>query len=214
MDERFFFRYELRTTEVEGSRAFYRDVLELDAWPAELEVSPLPEQARARGGRSHWLGHVGVEDPEAVAAEFVARGATRLGPARTYPEGGLSIALRDPFGVFVAISTPGTPARGSIVGWHHLNTPDREGSIALYAALLGWTTDAPVSLAWSARSITDEARVHPHWYFFFRVRDLDAALERVRARGGLTLPIDQGPGGARLAACDDPCGAAFGLIAA
>ena len=54
--------------------------------------------------------------------------------------------------------------------------------------------------------------MHPQWLFFFRTPDLDSALARVRELGGLALPASTLPEGHRVAACDDPQGAAFGLF--
>jgi predicted enzyme related to lactoylglutathione lyase len=52
----------------------------------------------------------------------------------------------------------------------------------------------------------------PHWLYYVKVDDLDAALERVKERGGQVLngPMDV-PGGDRVAQCLDPQGAAFAL---
>lgn len=55
--------------------------------------------------------------------------------------------------------------------------------------------------------------MHPHWLHVFAVPELDRAIATVRARGGLALEPITLPDGARLAACDDPQGAAFGVQA-
>jgi hypothetical protein len=54
--------------------------------------------------------------------------------------------------------------------------------------------------------------VHPHWLFHFPVADLEAALAAVRARGGRALAPNLLPSGDRVVACEDPQGAAFGLL--
>ncbi len=54
----------------------------------------------------------------------------------------------------------------------------------------------------------------PHWLYYVTVRDIDAALERVRAKGGKVLngPMEvPGETPARIAQCMDPQGAAFAL---
>jgi predicted enzyme related to lactoylglutathione lyase len=48
--------------------------------------------------------------------------------------------------------------------------------------------------------------VHPHWLFHFRVPVLDAALDVVRAQGGLVIGPFRAPSGERIAVCDDPQG--------
>jgi predicted enzyme related to lactoylglutathione lyase len=56
------------------------------------------------------------------------------------------------------------------------------------------------------------AQVPPHWAIYFRVPDIDAAAERVKANGGQILngPMDV-PGGDRVLNAMDPQGAAFSL---
>jgi len=56
------------------------------------------------------------------------------------------------------------------------------------------------------------ANVPPHWQIYFRVPDVDAAVERVNAAGGKILngPMDV-PDGDRVLNAMDPQGAAFGL---
>ena len=53
---------------------------------------------------------------------------------------------------------------------------------------------------------------HPHWLFYFGVRDLDAAVSAVRDLGGLVVGVVTRSDGWRLAPCEDQQGAAFGLV--
>ena len=55
-------------------------------------------------------------------------------------------------------------------------------------------------------------QIHAHWLYFFPVADLDGSLAKVRARGGRVLDHAVLPNGDRIAPCDDPQGAAFGLL--
>lgn len=92
-----FFRYLMRTTDVDRARAFYESILGDRSPPIAL----LPESAIARGARPHWLGIIGVKDLELRTEAFVARGAQPLGvPGHT----GLSL-LRDPGGALVALAS-------------------------------------------------------------------------------------------------------------
>src|SRR5882672_3356246 len=94
-----FCRFDLRTTDADAARVFYARILGHD----RAVIWPLHEQALARGARPHWLGQIGVEDAERVAASFVERGATQLGPTRPTPDGGEAVVLRDPGGALVAV---------------------------------------------------------------------------------------------------------------
>jgi uncharacterized protein len=219
-----FSRFVLRTTDAARARAFYDAVLGRRG----DSIVPLHEAALARGARPHWLGHIAVAERggvEAVAARFVERGATRLGPG---PGVGDFVILRDPGGAIVAV-TDGTGPSSAGVVWHQLNTEQPERAVANYGELFGWVAAPELDLGElgrhrafafasgerSAGVVSDVAGrpgVHTHWLFFFSVPSLDRALEVVRAEGGLVIGPMVLPNGVRVAACDDPQGAAFGLI--
>jgi uncharacterized protein len=221
-----FSRYELRTTDAEGARAFYAKLLGHE----HAIVWPLHEQARARGAMPHWLGSIGVEDVqqlERVSEEFVQRGATTLGPVRPAADGGHAAVLRDPGGAIVGVATPPLSgfARTVDVAWQVLNTNDLAAAIVNYRALFGWSIDERPShgpdgafyeFRWeqdSAGAMADLAGrpgVHPHWLFFFNVKALDAAVELTRREGGTA--IESIHAGEWIAVCEDPQGAAFGLM--
>jgi predicted enzyme related to lactoylglutathione lyase len=237
MTSRAFCRYDLRTTDPDAARAFYSEVLgpDFDAAPSAdeppaLAVWMLHEQARARGAPAHWLGRIGVTDLEATMHRLVELGSERLGPTVRTKDGTSYATLRDPMGAIVAVRESTRRPSRSPVAWHQLHTRDLDRSWALYSELFGWTHTETLDVAdpegghrmfaWDASgssvgSMANTARwpgVHPHWLFHFRVADLDAALAKVRERGGkATAPIAL-PNGDRLAACEDPQGAAFGLI--
>lgn len=208
-----FVRWTLRTTDVAAARAFYDALLEEGA-PDAVE---LPAAARARGARPHWLGHLAVVEVEAAVAAFVGRGAVRIGDA-----------LRDPSGAVLALTAPMPRARGDI-GLEQLLTPDPERAKTDYGALGGMIAGATIEVpphgrfqefAWgddepcgTVGDIRDKPGIHPQWLFFFRAKDLDSALQRVRVEGGTTLPPTMLPDGRRVAVCEDPQGAQFGLIA-
>lgn len=223
-----FFRYELRTVDVEAARAFYVSVLGDEMWNAEFSASPLPERALAMGARSHWLGLVGVEDVDAMVQRMEADGCRALGPVRRSEDGSAVHVLRDPFGAIVGVSGERVKRRGTRVAWHLSISDDHVRAAAFYEAHFGWTAGPERALpdgtlhrsfAWTAGgdeagSLCNAARpptTHPQWLYFFPVIDLEASLATVRALGGLTLPAATTLAGDRVAACDDAQGAAFGL---
>lgn len=197
---------------------------------AGLEV--LPERARLSGAPAHWLGHIAVPDVEAWLQRFVAAGGQPRGPVRRSPAGDVA-SVTDPQGAVLGLSSRGD-GPSAAVSWHELNTTDQEQAAAAYAGLLSFRTtgllDASPELepdvgpyrtfAWDGapRSIggmVSSARrpgVHTHWLFYFRVDDLQRAIERVRARGGTVCsgPLAS-PSGELVAYCEDPQGAVFGL---
>jgi len=222
-----FCRLELRTTDADGARAFYAKIFGHD----RAVIWPLHEQALARGARPHWLGHLGVPDVEGAAAAFVARGAMPLGPTRPMNAGGLAAVVRDPGGAIVAVATP-TPAdaqTGVAAVWHLLNTNDAERALVNYRELFGWEIKQRVEtpehgvfheFAWNAGGpsvgavidITGKPERHPHWLFFFGVGALEPAMDVTRAAGGIVIGPIALPSGERICMCDDPQGAAFGLL--
>jgi predicted enzyme related to lactoylglutathione lyase len=220
-----FTRFELRTTDVAGARAFYAAVLGAEA--ARLGVVALPAEAAARGAPPHWLGHIGVDDVERVAAAFVARGAARLGPTRPSSAGGQVAVVRDPGGAVLALEAPPAETSDAVV-WQVLSTADVARTAESYAALFGWTLGDRLDLGplgdyhlfgWEAggpsvgamADVAGRPGVHPHWLVHFGVAALAPALAAVRAAGGEVITEAALPGGARVGVCHDPQGAIFAL---
>jgi predicted enzyme related to lactoylglutathione lyase len=219
-----FSRYLLRTTDVEAAAAFYDGVLGRRGDGIVL----LHESAIARGARPHWLGHIGARElggAEAVAARFVELRAMRLGP----PAGaGDFVVLRDAGGALVAMTDSAVESSAGVV-WHQLNTREPSNAAANYSALFGWSFTEKLDLGQLGRhqrfaftiggpnigmisDIEGRPEVHSHWLFFFSVPSLDVAVQRVRAHGGIAIGPIELPNGARVAACDDAQGAAFGVV--
>jgi len=224
-----FCRYELRTTDADAARAFYAGLLGHD----RAIIWPLHEQARARGAMPHWLGSIAVDDVpelERISAELVSRGAMMLGPIRPSAHGGQAAVLRDPGGAIVGLTTRPAEEVASDVSWHVLNTNNLANAIANYATLFGWSIAADASTGphgafhefrWdgaqraSAGAMADIAgrpEVHPHWLFFLDVASAGAAVAWTRGQGGTAMDPIQGPAGESIAICEDPQGAAFGVI--
>jgi hypothetical protein len=229
-----FCRYALRTTDLDAARKFYSEAIGLElpngkSEASSLEAWPLHERARANGAPAHWLGQISVDDVEGSAARLVELGGERLGPAVRTADGTHYATLRDPFGAVVAVRARGESLSDDPIAWHQLHTRDAERAWQVYSELFGWvhteTLDVPDPVggyrlfAWSDAgksmgSIGNTGRrdgVHPHWLFYLPIADIDAAVDRVRSLGGKAMDPITLPDGSRLAACDDPQGAAFGL---
>lgn len=213
----------LRTTDLAAARGFYDEIL-VGGCP---DVVELPAAARARGAKPHWLGHIAVDDPAAMIAALVDRGAQLLGPAFT-TRGATAQALRERGGAVIAIGGPGDATARSDLAWHLTWSHSPVESLADHVELFGWQATTQVDtngfgihrgFAWtpggpSVGAVADVAAVagvHAQWLYVFAVPDLDRAVAKVRERGGLALGPTTLPSGARMAACDDPQGGAFGL---
>lgn len=219
-----FSRYLLRTTDVDAASAFYDAILGRRG----DGILPLHEAAIARGARPHWLGHIRASEiggVEAKASQFVERGATRLGPAPGVAD---FVVMRDPSGAIVALTDASAESSAGVV-WHNLNTHKPSKAAEHYSALFGWSIGvardtgfpgqhlefaygAGESIVGLISDIEGRPEVHTHWLFFFAVGSLDVAIDRVRQLGGVVIGPITLPNGVRVAVCDDPQGAAFGLI--
>ncbi len=231
--------YELRTLDPVAARAFYAGVLGLEVAGDELvrsgapvaTVMALPPPARARGAPAHWLGYVDVDDVEATAARIAAAGGQALGPMRQV-DGGARVILRDRFGAVLGLRGDRARTSDHLVGWHQLNVVEREPAWAAYTAMFGWDARAVVELsadfgpvqqfAWDPSgevvggvvASARQAHVHTHWAMFMAVAELASALDAVGSGGGrVAYGPTSTPSGAQIAYCEDPQGAAFGLIA-
>lgn len=118
-------------------------------------------------------------------------------------------------------------ASGTFV-WYELLTPDKEGALAFYATVVGWTgedagqpgLDYTFLTVDGARiggvhKLPDEPGVRPGWFGYVGVADADEAAGRVEAKGGRILRAPQDiPGDhGRFAVLADPQGAVFEIIA-
>jgi predicted enzyme related to lactoylglutathione lyase len=231
MSENRFFRYELRTTDIDAAQTFYTSVFGPDFWDSALLLSQLPERARAMGAPPHWLGHISRIDAEGTAGRIIADGGTQLGPARQNDDGSYNAVIRDPFGANMVITadTETEENSDSPVAWHQHHSHDQNRTFAFYADLFGWAATEARDMgpllgnhnmfAWeesgpivgSMANTALQPQIHTQWLFFFPVVEIETSLARVRALGGMTLEPVQMANGDILAACDDAQGAAFGL---
>jgi uncharacterized protein len=225
-----FRRYELRTTDVDGARPFYEDLFGAQLWGEDFAVVPLPAAAAARGAPAHWVGYLGVDDVEDMSRRLVAAGAEPRGPLLRADDGALRAVFRDPFGASLGLTSSKLVPREDVLGSRLLHTRDEAPAFSLYASLFGfkakeladhgpekgrhqsfaWDDEGPVVGA--VTNLASLPHIHAQWLFFFRVASIEDALAKVRAQRGLVLPVTKMANGTLVAGCDDPQGAAFGLL--
>jgi predicted enzyme related to lactoylglutathione lyase len=244
--------YELLTTDTEAARAFYTSIL---GWHAQdvggspghytafsVGASPvaglmvLPEEARALGARPAWMGYIGVDDVDVVAARVTQAGGTLYRAAEDVPGVGRFAVVADPqgapFTLFTAApnqSRPAPPAAGThgTIGWHELHAADREAAFAFYADMFGWTKTTAVDMgpmglyqmfatpggAGGGMMTKDAAMPGSFWSYYINVDSIEAAVARVKAASGQILqPPTQVPGGSWITIGLDPQGAMFALV--
>lgn len=180
----------------------------------------------------HWEMYVGVDKLEDAVSRIEQLGGSALGPQIDIPDVGRMRTMMDPQSAVFAIYEPSSvmPEREPQVGdgsWHELMTTDAEAAMKFYTELFGWKADEPMDMGEMGKyhifsrtamlggmmnKAKELANVPPNWGVYFRVADINAALERVKANGGQVWngPM-QVPGGSTVANCVDPQGAAFSL---
>lgn len=117
--------------------------------------------------------------------------------------------------------------RSGWCNWNELATPDQASANKFYETLFGWTYPDKMAMGEAGDYVfiaVGENRIgatmkqgdkQPKgWRFYFRVPDIDAAVEKVKAGGGQVHagPMDV-PGGDRVIVASDPQGVPFGIAA-
>lgn len=205
-------------------------------------IMALTPEMIAGGARPFWVGYLKVDDVDAsVAAIKAAGGATHQEPW-DIPGIGRMAFMADPQGAMFYVMNPVPPegqpdatslsfaATEPIVGhcaWNELASTDPEGAKAFYSALFGWSPagemdmgplgqyhmmrQADHMIAGIYTMVPEDAQ--PHWLTYFRVANLDHAVEQVCALGGtIHIPPSEIPGGEFSLVAKDPQGAFFGLV--
>ncbi len=199
-------------------------------------VMQLPAEAAKAGAPSHWLMYIATPDVAATVKQAAAMGATVYVPPQEIPDVGEFAVLADPQGAMFAVYCSNKPATDEVTpavfgefGWHELATDDPDAAWTFYQTLFGWEQReahdmGPMGIyqTWSRAGwpmgLGGLCRRPPElpvtcWTLYVRVADLDAAVAQVPKLGGQVLagPMEV-PGGARIAACMDPTGAAVSLL--
>lgn len=232
-----FFWLDLMTDDVDGSAAFYADLLGwtvtprgrarvmADAGRAFGAILPLGEDAAA-----HWIGSVRVPDVDAVLRRLRFVQGEVLLPPEDLGEGKRAAMIADPSGavLHVVAGAPdddGAPATPLAV----LFAPRPDLGARVHTALFGWTKAAGPALPTGATTLLRDgdatvawlippgpgAPIPPQWLYALRCADPAATAARALDAGAQPLagPVDL-PGLGVIRAMVDPHGAAFALISA
>ncbi|KPF46915.1 VOC family protein [Rhizobium sp. AAP43] len=203
-------------------------------------IMGLTDEMKGWGVRPHWTGYIEVDDVDAMAWDFEAEGGVICRPPADIPGVARFAVVADPQGAIVCIMAPDKEDRQSAtwpdpgspgtVGWNELMAGDWAAVWDFYAARFGWEKDMAVDMdamgiyqtfKCGNQAIGGMMTRQPdmpipmtHWAYYFVVPAIDAAADKVKALGGQVLmephPV---PGGAWIAACQDPQGAYFNLTA-
>jgi len=184
-----------------------------------------------------WAMYVGVPNLEEAASHITKLGGHAHTGVIDVPSVGRMQLMMDPQGAAFYIFQPasaeqrpeGTPEIGD-GSWHELMTTDAPAAMQFYQQVFGWQPSEVMDMGEMGKykmfnrphgmiggmmnKPPQMASVPPNWQIYFRVPDVDAAAEKIKASGGRILngPMDV-PGGDRVVNAMDPQGAAFGLHA-
>jgi uncharacterized protein len=195
------------------------------AKPAEVKAPPF------------WAMYIGVPKLEDAVTQIKKLGGKTHTDVISIPNVGRMQLMQDPQGAMFYIMEPSSseqrPEKEAEIGqasWHELMTTDWRAAMKFYEDVFHWQPSEKMDMGdmgtyqmfnrphgmigGMMNKPPQMANVPPNWLIYFRVPDVDAAVERIKANGGKVLngPNDV-PGGDRVVSAMDPQGAAFGLHA-
>jgi len=182
-----------------------------------------------------WAMYVGVPKLEDGAAHITRLGGKESSPVIDVPTIGRMQMMTDPQGAAFYIYEPasadqppeGAPEVGE-ASWLELMTTDAPAALQFYSEVFGWQPSEAMDMGPMGKyhmfnrphgmiggmmnKPPEMANLPPFWQIYFRVPEINAAVERAKANGGQILngPMEV-PGGDWVLNGMDPQGAAFSL---
>ena len=184
-----------------------------------------------------WAMYIAVPNLDDAAAKVERLGGSALSEVITVPTVGRMQMLKDAQGAVFYIIEPeprdAPPDADPEIGepsWLELMTTDPPAAMAFYQELFNWQPSEAMDMGPMGRyqmfnrgermiggmmnKPPEMAQVPPYWAIYFRVPDINAAVERIKANGGQVVngPMEV-PGGDVVLNAMDPQGAGFSLHA-
>jgi predicted enzyme related to lactoylglutathione lyase len=186
------------------------------------------------GGPDVWSVYLAVADAQKTIDAAGKNGGQVIVPAMQVGNLGTMGVVADAGGAAIGMWAPGEHKGFGMVdepgtpGWFELHTRDYDKSVAFYRSVFGWDTHAASDTPESRYTTLGEgegalagimdssgflpAGVPANWVVYFRVDNVDKALEQTVDLGGaVVLPPEDTPYG-RLAQATDSGGVTFKLI--
>lgn len=181
-----------------------------------------------------WLTYLAVDRIEPVVQRAADAGATVLMPLMEVGDFGRMAVLADPTGAVFGLWQAGTHSGAQLcnepgsITWNEVMTRDLDRAKDFYAAVFGYRYgdmsgdgfryatlnlgDQPVG---GIGQLPDDtpADVPAHWLTYFKVRDVDEAVQRVGELGGQVLQEPWDTEFGRMALVSGPAGEAFSVMA-
>jgi len=200
-------------------------------------VAGLMERPQGMNMPPFWSMYIAVPDFDAAVAKVKRLGGSTLSDVIDVPTVGRMQMLKDPQGAAFYIMEPerrdSSPEHDPEVGepsWLELMTTDAPAAMRFYEELFSWQPTEAMDMGPSGKyqmfnrgnrmiggmmnKPPEMAQIPPSWGIYFRVNDINAAVDRIKANGGTILngPMEV-PGGDMIVNAKDPQGAAFSLHA-
>jgi predicted enzyme related to lactoylglutathione lyase len=184
-----------------------------------------------------WAMYVAVPNLEQAVSQIKRLGGSELSPVIDIATVGRMQMMKDPQGASFYIIQPAPteqrpegPAEVGEASWLELMTTDAPAAMKFYSELFAWQPSETLDMGPMGKyhmfnrphgmiggmmnKPPEMAQVPPHWMIYFRVPDINKAVERITANGGTILngPMEV-PGGDWVVNAKDQQGAAFSLHA-
>jgi uncharacterized protein len=198
----------------------------------------ITDEMAAGGVQPAWVGYIAVDDVDASADSIAKAGGEIYMPPMDLENVGRMAMVADPQGAPFYIMrgrsdetshsfAKYTPKVGH-GAWNELSTTDLAGAWAFYGEQFGWSKDGDLDMGPMGKyefiksdvvigALMPKMPEAPmsHWIVYFRVADIDAAVEAIKANGGnISFGPDEIPGGDFSVKAIDPQGAHFALVGA
>ena len=203
----------------------------------DVQVGGLMKRPEGMNMPPFWAMYVAVPKLLEAVSHIKRLKGSELSPIIEVPTVGRLQMMKDPQGAAFYIieptSTEERPETAPQVGeasWHELMTTDADAAMKFYSDVFGWKPSEALDMGEMGKyqmfnrphgmiggmmnKPPAMAQVPPNWTIYFRVPDINAAAERIKANGGKIVngPMEV-PGGDWVLIATDPQGAAFGLHA-
>jgi uncharacterized protein len=184
-----------------------------------------------------WSMYIAVPDFEEGVAKVKRLGGSEMSGVIDVPSVGRMQMMKDPQGAafyVIQLEKPEKyPEQDPQIGdasWLELMTTDGPAAMTFYQEMFGWEPAEAMdmgpdgkyqmfkqgsrTIGGMMRKSAQLAQVPPFWGIYFRVPDIDSAVERIKANGGTIIngPMEV-PGGDKIVNALDPQGAGFSLHA-
>lgn len=192
------------------------------------------KDAKVEGVPPMWSGYIMVDDVAAYVERVKETGGKVHTDIMEIPGVGTFAVVADPLGAPFQLFKPSkqapdnypAPFTTGTIGWHELVSGDADKAFTFYSTLFGWTKGEAMDMGpmgtyqifnvdgqmYGGMMTSTNAADVKLWRFYFIVDNIDAAVARIKEKGGqVTTEPMAVPGDAWIIEGRDPQGAYFAL---